>query len=876
MRKFFLFMLAMLCVASTAMAERSVVDVQTSRTLNLNHIEKALKTKNTAKRTANPISKIASKANPSKVGIITGMRKADATTSIEGMWTFDLGDYYFESSTGDISYNFEAFVDGDEVWFEDPYEYELPFVAKFDRATNTLTFTRYNFGPYMGYHLFQQPYIFSWDIWDIVNVDEITATYYPTEGVISFDADNGIAWEAHGNAEGSDLLGWFSIYDLIGATVAQEPEVEPIDEAQEGKWESLGMASFVDSWMMPYYTDENGTRLNPNDYPYEVELQRSVEDKNVFRLWKPYTNENAPLLAQNRSQYEGQIVFDISDRNHVVVLANGMPAGFKNTYGDFYTSNELGWYINYGYEKDFVIDVLYGEEPADTYKNGVVTINTPMFDFSSAYADGYTWTYEPSYPSIITFPKEEGFDEAIALLQSLINRGNAITAERGDEALADLNIDVDGIITLAEVYEAIEAAKNAIANYIADIEVTDAEDITASVLVNATPVDNLDGWEGTSIGGHDNGVAEYWNVSGAGFHQTINLPAGEYRLSVVALTRTGMHSTIYAGDNSVEIVTVASNIVNSRAQAANWFAAGNGVNELFFILDEATDIEIGLKADDTTGDHWTVWQSFKVEKVNIERLMAVSDYTQALATAKALLANESIIGDGLFQIALTDYNALSVAVLGWELDPSETSTYKLKVAAEALEKAIQTYGESGGKYTFQNKATGLYLAVDNTREEELSNKGGQVYISEEVQEFSWTSVEGGITLYNEQGFVGYAGTTGWTMSASTGAPLTIAVTPVEVEGELLYTLNVVSNGKMIGTDDTIEGSPCYFDKGVANNGYWIVEKVGSTDPSEIGDATAIESVEEAEKKEVIFDLSGRRVSKAQKGIYIINGKKVVK
>ena len=40
--------------------------------------------------------------------------------------------------------------------------------------------------------------------------------------------------------------------------------------------------------------------------------------------------------------------------------------------------------------------------------------------------------------------------------------------------------------------------------------------------------------------------------------------------------------------------------------------------------------------------------------------------------------------------------------------------------------------------------------------------------------------------------------------------------------------------------------------------------------------TAIESVEAETANEEIFDLSGRKVSKAVKGLYIINGKKVVK
>lgn len=43
-----------------------------------------------------------------------------------------------------------------------------------------------------------------------------------------------------------------------------------------------------------------------------------------------------------------------------------------------------------------------------------------------------------------------------------------------------------------------------------------------------------------------------------------------------------------------------------------------------------------------------------------------------------------------------------------------------------------------------------------------------------------------------------------------------------------------------------------------------------------GEATAIESIGSEAGKDVIFDLSGRRVNNAGKGVYIINGKKVIK
>ena len=44
----------------------------------------------------------------------------------------------------------------------------------------------------------------------------------------------------------------------------------------------------------------------------------------------------------------------------------------------------------------------------------------------------------------------------------------------------------------------------------------------------------------------------------------------------------------------------------------------------------------------------------------------------------------------------------------------------------------------------------------------------------------------------------------------------------------------------------------------------------------IGDATDIElSTENGKQAEVSYDLQGRRVQKAEKGVYIVNGKKVV-
>ena len=164
-----------------------------------------------------------------------------------------------------------------------------------------------------------------------------------------------------------------------------------------------------------------------------------------------------------------------------------------------------------------------------------------------------------------------------------------------------------------------------------------AIDVTDWYIVNPEPM-NIKGWEGTAFGTASDGVCEYWNKSAADFHQTINIPAGMYRLTAIALTRTGMESIIYAGENSVNIVTVESSVANNRAQAASWFAAGNGVNAVYFEMAEAGPITIGLTADANNGDHWTVWKNFKLEMV----ADVPADVTYNLVNGDAILATETV------------------------------------------------------------------------------------------------------------------------------------------------------------------------------------------------------------------------------------------
>ena len=436
--------------------------------------------------------------------------------------------------------------------------------------------------------------------------------------------------------------------------------------------------------------------------------------------------------------------------------------------------------------------------------------------------------------------EDSSFDLLMKDLNDIIARGNAFAVECGEESLAALNaIDVAALTTSEQVAAAIAEAKSIIANYIAGVEYTRLLNVTTAVVANPTPM-TIDGWEGDSFGDASDGVCEYWNKAAADFHQTVTLPAGNYRLTVVALQRVNQTGVVYAGENKTTIVQVASSVANKRAQAADWFAAGNGKNEVYFNMAEAGDIVIGLTADGTTADYWTVWQSFRLEKVaDVAYEQAYSALAAALQTGKP---DSTGVGDGLFmkpteayKAALAAYNAAKAA-----LDNAESTADQLTAALAAFNESVATYAavpvttpKADVRYVFKQKATGKFLSVyvEKNDAEEVTANG--VRLSDEAQGFTWNETEGGYYLSNEVGYVGLAGTNVWTMSALEANKVVINATPAEiVEGVVYYTLNE-KNG-VIGADDDMV---CYANKGKDDNSLWYIDEYVAPANIEIASVT---------------------------------------
>lgn len=260
------------------------------------------------------------KAQPAKK--VSALRKADAgTTSIEGTWTVVLGDYYMETGQGtEIAVDFEASVENGLVWFEDPTNDYLPFVCSLDETTNVLTFTRYFLGATSQYYVYQQPFVYNWDNGGL-DFQDIAGEYIPEKGQIEFPEDNGIYWDACTDEDGNNSVGYYAIFDIIGASKA-------------ATWVKLEDGSFLENIIYSAFTQrENKTTA-------DVAVSQNESDPAIIKVANPF---GVLFAALGFNASSPNMTLDISDPSNVLMelQPTGINGGQED--GPYYIFNE-GWY----------------------------------------------------------------------------------------------------------------------------------------------------------------------------------------------------------------------------------------------------------------------------------------------------------------------------------------------------------------------------------------------------------------------------------------------------------------------------------------------------------------------------------------------------
>lgn len=393
----------------------------------LNHRENAtLKTEAPAKKAA-PAKVITSMT---KVAELDGSKvhkvKEGDVYTIEGEYIMYIGDYYFEDSVGSTETTVMIEADEDEAglyWMYEPgfnmFVTEIAF--EFDETTNVATFFPLNAGSISGFDCVFTPFEYIYTdpttgAGYISPLESYEVSYDPTHGALGFELDHGFAWIAY--LEGEPYT-YFNVFDVEGCT----QEIPVFDEEEEGQWKDVGQATFIDGWITPSYQWNDGTAVDPEEYAYQVTLQQDVNHATRFRLWEPYQTIEWVLYDANTSKLHGQIVFDVKDPEHAYVEA-GRAAGFKNSNGQFYVFDLLGWqiyhmldgsgftYTDYDVYAEYLQEIYdFMEEkgqPFSTYnpETGVFQVNKVVFDINAACTSAYSWNGVEFTTATITLPEE--------------------------------------------------------------------------------------------------------------------------------------------------------------------------------------------------------------------------------------------------------------------------------------------------------------------------------------------------------------------------------------------------------------------------------------------------------------------------------------
>jgi len=310
------------------------------------------------------------------------------------------------------------------------------------------------------------------------------------------------------------------------------------------------------------------------------------------------------------------------------------------------------------------------------------------------------WTTAEEYSAAI-----KGINDAIAAANALVDPyarylsvKAAVENISSDIDLTEADADADAATSEKAIDAAVAKARASVAAYLSASDLADVDiDLTDAIIDNATPTSSGEYWTITNANGGAanakfdpaNNNAEFWNQGGFSIKQTLtDLPAGYYRLTAVAVTRTNMMGVLSANESTMNIVTMPNSPadgvsgLNDRGNCKVFFDNGNGVNELTFNLESAQPVTIGLTADNTTGDHWTVWRSFSLEYLGTAPLVALDEMLQKTIDEAKFQASTLNIPSGIAD----NLTAVAEKYADEKSDYSEATEYT--AAIEDIKKSM--------------------------------------------------------------------------------------------------------------------------------------------------------------------------------------------
>lgn len=446
------------------------------------------------------------------------------------------------------------------------------------------------------------------------------------------------------------------------------------------------------------------------------------------------------------------------------------------------------------------------------------------------------------------------------------------------EAIAAADAAVDAATTTDAITAQIAPLKAAGKTFITSVRSDGAHPFDITFLITNPSFDNNDatGWTATPAPGFQSYTnCEYYfaNTRTFDINQTLtDMPKGNYELKVQAFQRPGWFEAVYdaykAGNNKVTSViyindgqTTIKNLVsegattsdaqwqnnndsnkdgyyyaNSMNGASKAFAAGYYWNTVLTAVEG--DLKFGFKttSESVDGD-WTIFDNFRLyyygQSINV-----------AMDEAQAFSALADIEGANV-TMARTTKEGYNTVALPFDLTEAQVK---------------EVFGDGAEVYAYSENSTDVEDATVNF------TKAATAIVANVPVLVKATKAAAEIKVDNVTVKTGEAKVEGTLLDfvGNYGGQITL---PADVW--------FVGNGALYEStgNTTMKGFRAY----IAAKSAEIKEQVGEVKLFIDGLATRVSEINGmAAENGVIYNVAGQRVNKAQKGIFIVNGKKVVK
>ncbi|MBJ2183687.1 MAG: hypothetical protein JFR38_04140 [Muribaculaceae bacterium] len=175
------------------------------------------------------------------------------------------------------------------------------------------------------------------------------------------------------------------------------------DTTAPKEWTKLGTGIMVDGWICPSFS-VGGTRVDPMNYAYQVDMEENIENPGIYRIIAPWTTPKYPGASLNN--YEGDPVNILVDaRNPNFVSIDVQFSGYYSVYSDgstaaFWVTTLADYYKAKGNSEESIT----AKELNNVMEEGEIYITFPTFgqtdkvDDPAPAIDDCTYTFYGKTP----------------------------------------------------------------------------------------------------------------------------------------------------------------------------------------------------------------------------------------------------------------------------------------------------------------------------------------------------------------------------------------------------------------------------------------------------------------------------------------------